>query len=299
MVLLTAAVERSVLQVHDVGEGDRELAVGCRLRQVLLAGLHPTCLLGGVDRCFLGGVRLVVQGLVRTQISLGRGFAGRSGGLERSMSRCHGGFAGLVVGLGRLGGQGSGGGGVPSAAGSRCRAGCARSEGLQGLSGGLDGMLGLQDGLLERFAERALRDVYNNQQALLSETAEKERQAREHLAHLKAEQLRVVHVTMRTVQDIVNNCLNQLQLLRLDAEGHVSEESLALFDAAIQEISEKLKVLGDLEAFAEKQMEIGSFLDVATPSSARNRPPDNSESGVDRQGATIDALPARSRRGGD
>ena len=119
----------------------------------------------------------------------------------------------------------------------------------------------------EAIAERALRDAYHNQQALLSETAEKERQAQEHLAHLKAEQLRVVHVTMRTVQDIVNNCLNQLQLLRLDAEGHVSEESLALFDAAIQETSEKLKALGDLEAFAEKKMEIGSFLDASASSS--------------------------------
>jgi SNF family Na+-dependent transporter len=41
----------------------------------------------------------------------------------------------------------------------------------------------------------------------------------------RPEQLRVVHVTMRTVQDIVNNCLNQIQLLRLDAEGLVPEES--------------------------------------------------------------------------
>lgn len=113
----------------------------------------------------------------------------------------------------------------------------------------------------EAIAERALRDVYHNQEALLLATAEKERQAREHLAHLKAEQLRVVHVTMRTVQDIVNNCLNQLQLLRVDAEGHVSEESLALFDAAIRETAEKLKALGDLETFAEKKMQIGNFLD--------------------------------------
>jgi hypothetical protein len=42
----------------------------------------------------------------------------------------------------------------------------------------------------------------------------------------QAEQLKEVHVTMRTIQDIMNNCLNQLQLLRLDAEGHVPHESL-------------------------------------------------------------------------
>src|SRR5213594_516322 len=37
---------------------------------------------------------------------------------------------------------------------------------------------------------------------------------RMHEAQLQAEQLRVLRVTMRTVQDIVNNNLNQLQLLR-------------------------------------------------------------------------------------
>jgi hypothetical protein len=53
----------------------------------------------------------------------------------------------------------------------------------------------------------------------------------------QAEQLRVVQVTMRTVQDIMNNCLNQLQLLRLDAEGHMPHESVEVFDKAIQEAS--------------------------------------------------------------
>ena len=60
------------------------------------------------------------------------------------------------------------------------------------------------------------------------------RAVRREEAKRQAEQLRVVHVTMRTVQDIVNNCLNQIQLLRLDAEGLVPEESLVLFDEAIR-----------------------------------------------------------------
>ena len=81
----------------------------------------------------------------------------------------------------------------------------------------------------------------------------------------RAEQLRVVHVTMRTVQDIVNNCLNQIQLLRLDADGLVSEETLRVFDEAIQNTTTRLKELGNLQVFAEKQMAIGSGLDVATP----------------------------------
>jgi hypothetical protein len=85
---------------------------------------------------------------------------------------------------------------------------------------------------------------------------------RRHALELRAEQLRVVQVTMRTVQDIVNNCLNQLLLLRLDAESHVSAESIASFDQAISQASAQLNALGDLEVYAEKQMEMGAALDV-------------------------------------
>jgi phosphotransferase system enzyme I (PtsP) len=80
-------------------------------------------------------------------------------------------------------------------------------------------------------------------------------------ARLQAERLRVVQVTMRTVQDVVNNCLNQLQLLRLSAEGHVPEESLQLFDEAIHDASSKLRAIADVKTFTEKQMAIGSGLD--------------------------------------
>jgi len=81
-------------------------------------------------------------------------------------------------------------------------------------------------------------------------------------AGLEAERLRVVQVTMRTVHDIVNNCLNQLQLLRLDAEGKVPLEPLVLFDQAIKETSMKLNAMGDLQAYAETQMAIGTGLDT-------------------------------------
>jgi hypothetical protein len=61
----------------------------------------------------------------------------------------------------------------------------------------------------------------------------------------------------------VNNCLNQLQLLRSDAEGHTPEASLRLFDEAIHSAAAQLKPLGDLEEFTEKRMEIGMGLDCA------------------------------------
>jgi hypothetical protein len=62
------------------------------------------------------------------------------------------------------------------------------------------------------------------------------------------------------VQDIVNNCLNQLQLLCMDAEGIVPKESLRFFDDEIQETSAQLKTLGNLGGFAEKLMAVGSCL---------------------------------------
>jgi len=107
--------------------------------------------------------------------------------------------------------------------------------------------------------------VADNVRTARREEREATRQTEQREAE-RAEQLRVVHVTMRTVQDIVNNCLNQIQLLRLDAEGLVPEESLRLFDEAIRDTTTKLKELGNLEVFAEKQMAIGSALEVSEPS---------------------------------
>lgn len=89
-----------------------------------------------------------------------------------------------------------------------------------------------------------------------------------HDAELQAERLRVVQVTMRTVQDIVYNCLNQLQLLRLDAEGRVPDESLELFDTAIETACSQLNALADMEAFTERQMAVGTGLAIAEPTIA-------------------------------
>jgi hypothetical protein len=77
---------------------------------------------------------------------------------------------------------------------------------------------------------------------------------------LENERVRVVKVTMRTVQDIVNNCLNELQLLRFEAEGHVAPETLAQFDVTISQTAAKLTALGDLEAYTEHQLVVGMGL---------------------------------------
>ena len=45
---------------------------------------------------------------------------------------------------------------------------------------------------------------------------------------------------MTSVQDLVNNFLNNLQLVRMDAEGRLPPESLELFDDLIQDTSAKI-----------------------------------------------------------
>jgi hypothetical protein len=85
-------------------------------------------------------------------------------------------------------------------------------------------------------------------------------------AQLMDERLRVLHVTMRTVQDIVNNFLNGLQLLRVEAEACVPSETLTLFDESITDTGARLVALGNMEVFAEKPMAIGLGLDVGAPS---------------------------------
>lgn len=73
----------------------------------------------------------------------------------------------------------------------------------------------------------------------------------------QAERLRVARVTIRTVQDIVNNGLNQLLLVRFEAEGHVSAATLATFDEAIHDTATRLTALGELPEYREYQMANG------------------------------------------
>lgn len=85
---------------------------------------------------------------------------------------------------------------------------------------------------------------------------------------LASERIRVVQVTMRTVQDIVGNCLTELQLLRMEAEGKVPPEALAVFDESIRTTTAKLEAIEELKTFAETQMAVGPGLHIG-PSSRR------------------------------
>ena len=86
-------------------------------------------------------------------------------------------------------------------------------------------------------------------------------------SQLMDERLRVLQVTMRTVQDIVNNFLNGVQLLRIEAEACFPPEMLTRFDTSIQDTAAQLTALGNIAVFAEKPTAIGSGLDVSASSS--------------------------------
>lgn len=84
--------------------------------------------------------------------------------------------------------------------------------------------------------------------------------------------LRLFQSTMRTVKDIVNNSLNDLQLVRLtlEQEEKVSKDSeaLQLMDQLIFETSAKLNRLGELEEVKEKDMGGGVYM-IDVPASGR------------------------------
>ena len=86
-------------------------------------------------------------------------------------------------------------------------------------------------------------------------------------AEIEIQRLRVFRATMRTVQDIVNNLLNGLQLVHLEAESQLPPDTLMLVDRLIKEAAVKLKALGDLETLNEKEMAIGPGIDYPNSSS--------------------------------
>jgi hypothetical protein len=71
------------------------------------------------------------------------------------------------------------------------------------------------------------------------------------------QRLRVLKATMRTVQDIMNNLLNNMQLFRLDAEGVLPDTTLKEMDEAIDRAATKIRALGNLDAVIEKPMASG------------------------------------------
>jgi hypothetical protein len=79
---------------------------------------------------------------------------------------------------------------------------------------------------------------------------------------IEEQRLRVLKATMRTVQDLVNNFLQNMQLFRLEAEdGPLSLESLKLFDDLSSETSARLTALGNSKVVSEIQMASGTGIE--------------------------------------
>jgi hypothetical protein len=73
-------------------------------------------------------------------------------------------------------------------------------------------------------------------------------------AEIKEQRLRVLKATMRTVQDIVNNFLSNVQLFRMGAEGALPEEILKQFDGIVEEAAKQIRALGNVDEVNEKRM---------------------------------------------
>ncbi len=76
---------------------------------------------------------------------------------------------------------------------------------------------------------------------------------------LHTSRIQAVRSTMAAVHDIVNNALNNLLLIRLEAEKSqaLSPETLALFENLIEDTAVKLREIDELETLAERTLAPG------------------------------------------
>ena len=88
---------------------------------------------------------------------------------------------------------------------------------------------------------------------------------------MREEKLRVLKATMRTVQDITGNFLNNLYFFKLEIEKNntLTPESAAKLDELIHDTSQRLSKLGDLEEVREKKM-AGDMIGIEYEHSLKN-----------------------------
>lgn len=80
-------------------------------------------------------------------------------------------------------------------------------------------------------------------------------------AEIQREKLNVLKATMRTVQDITGNFLNGMQLIKLEIDKNktLSEETVDKLDELIQDTSQRINKLGNIEEIREKRMAGGAI----------------------------------------
>ena len=97
-------------------------------------------------------------------------------------------------------------------------------------------------------------------------------QRKRNAAEQESLKLRTLQSTMRTVQDILGNFLNNLMVFRLQAEesGAISEEELRELDQMIQDTAQRVNRLADVEVVVEKELTKGLYWVEETPSPGKD-----------------------------
>jgi hypothetical protein len=118
---------------------------------------------------------------------------------------------------------------------------------------------------LERIDKRSADDVVVGVAIIfVGLTVDLSNRRRQRQAEMAEQRLRVLKATMRTVQDIVDNFMNNIQLFRMEAEGALPEETLKQLDGVVEEVAKQIRALGNLDEVKEKQMASGLGIDYTS-----------------------------------
>jgi hypothetical protein len=86
-------------------------------------------------------------------------------------------------------------------------------------------------------------------------------------SEIEARELKTLKATMRTVQHIVNNFLNNMVLFQIEADAVMPRGFCDPLGELIQQTAQELKTLGDLESIRESHLATGGGIEYAIPAS--------------------------------
>jgi len=87
------------------------------------------------------------------------------------------------------------------------------------------------------------------------------RKRKDRETEIQGHRLMVFRATMRSVHELVNDVLQQMQVFRMEAEGLMPEETLKSFDDLIHRTADELQALGNLESTPEIDTPFGRSID--------------------------------------
>ncbi len=116
--------------------------------------------------------------------------------------------------------------------------------------------------LLESLHQREVDDMLTGVGLMLAglivdHLLSRNRMRRRQQTEIEAQEIRTHKATMRTVQDIVNNFLNNLMLFEMPSKGNLPDGSLDTVEELIQHTAKQLRSLGDLESVVETRLAVG------------------------------------------